>query len=145
MAARQIRCVPAGKHGRQAVDDGGTHGLSVNESFLVKENIKTPVTCKKMAERNGRGRLDDHEERIGKLGAARKEMDDALIVMAHLESKAAARTKEHAEFIASHQEHIEFMRAADARHAIKMAEFDDKLNAFIDMIGRQQGGIESRS
>ncbi len=98
-----------------------------------------------MAERNGSGRLDDHEERIGKLEAARKEMEDALIVMAQVESKAAAHTKEYAEFIASHQEHIEFMRASDARHAIKTAEFDDKLNALIDMIGGQQGGIESRS
>jgi hypothetical protein len=33
----------------------------------------------------------------------------------------------------------------DKRHELKMAEFDDKLNALIDMIGRQQGGIESRS
>jgi hypothetical protein len=37
------------------------------------------------------------------------------------------------------------MEAADKRHAIKMAEFDDKLNALIDMIGRMQGGIESNS
>ncbi len=71
-------------------------------------------------------------------------MEDARVVMAHLETKSSARIKEHADFISSHQHHIEFMQAADARHALKMAEFDDKLNVLIDMIGRQQGGIESR-
>ncbi len=86
----------------------------------------------------------NHEQRISKLEAARKEMEDALVVMAHLETKSSARVKEHAEFIAEHQRHIEFMQAADKQHALKMAEFDDKLNALIDMMGRQQGGIESR-
>jgi hypothetical protein len=88
-----------------------------------------------MAEGNGGGRLDDHEERLKKLKAARKEMDDTLIVMAHLESKSAGLLKGHAEFLV----------AMDKRHEIKMAEFDDKLNVLIDMIGRQQDGIESRS
>jgi hypothetical protein len=50
-----------------------------------------------MAETNGGG---NHEERIGRLEAARKEMEDALIVMAHLESKSAERIKEHAQYIA---------------------------------------------
>lgn len=90
-----------------------------------------------MAEPNGSGGIDDHEARIGKLEAARKEMEDALVVMAHLEAKSASRVKEHAEYIS-------FLEEADKRHAVKMAEFDDKLNALIDMIGRQQGGIESR-
>ena len=57
-----------------------------------------------MAESNGGGRIDDHEERIKKLEAARREMEDTMIVMAHLESKAAARIKEHAEFIAYMEE-----------------------------------------
>lgn len=89
-----------------------------------------------MAETNDSGRLDEHEERLGRLEAARKEMEDALVVMAHLEAKSASRIKEHAEYIS-------FLEAADIRHSIKMAEFDDKLNALIDMMGRQQGGIES--
>jgi hypothetical protein len=89
-----------------------------------------------MAETNGSGRLDDHEARLSKLEAARKEMEDALVVMAHLETKSSARIKEHAEYIS-------FLEAADKRHVIKMAEFDVKLNALIDIIGRQQGGMES--
>jgi tRNA isopentenyl-2-thiomethyl-A-37 hydroxylase MiaE len=80
-----------------------------------------------MAASNG----SDHEERLRKLEAARKEMEDTLIVMAHLESKSAERIKEHAQFIADH-------RAA-------MLEFDGKLNALIDIASRMQGGIESRS
>lgn len=43
----------------------------------------------------------------------------------------------------SGQQHIEFGQAAKERHAIKMAKFDDKLNALIDTIGPQQGGITS--
>jgi 5-enolpyruvylshikimate-3-phosphate synthase len=56
-----------------------------------------------MAEPNGSGRIDDHEERLRKLEAARKEIEDALVVMAHLEATAAARIKEHAQFISDHR------------------------------------------
>jgi hypothetical protein len=49
-----------------------------------------------MAETKGSGRLDDREECLGKREAARKEREDALIVMTHLESKSAARVTEHA-------------------------------------------------
>jgi hypothetical protein len=87
--------------------------------------------CHNVAETNGSGRIDDHEERLRKLEAARREMEDALVVMAHLESKAAARIKEHAEFISDHQ--------------AAMLEFDDKLNALIQIVGRMQHGMESHS
>ncbi len=83
-----------------------------------------------MAESNGTNRLDDHEQRLAKLEAARKELEDSFIVMAHLETKAAARVKEHAEFIAGHQQAIQ--------------EIDAKLNALIDIVGKMQGGMESR-
>jgi hypothetical protein len=55
--------------------------------------------------------------------------------MAHLETKSSAMMKDHSEFLV----------AMDKRHELKMAEFDDKLNALIDMISRQQGGMESRA
>ena len=54
-----------------------------------------------MAGANGGDRLDDHEQRLKKLEAARKEMEDAMVVTAHLEVSAASHIKEHAEFIAS--------------------------------------------
>jgi hypothetical protein len=86
---------------------------------------------------NGDSRLDDHEQRITLLEAARKELEDAFIVMTHLETKAAARIREHAEFIASEE-------AAMKLHRQKMSEFDDKLNALIDIVAKMQGGMETR-
>ena len=83
-----------------------------------------------MAEPNGDSRLNDHLERKARLEAARRELEDSFIVMAHLETKSAARVKEHAEFIACHEQVIR--------------EIDDKLNALIDVVARMQGGIESR-
>ena len=82
-------------------------------------------------------RLDDHELRLTRLEAARKELEDSFIVMAHLETKAAARVREHAEFIAGQE-------AAMKLHTQKMNEFDDKLNALIDIVSRMQGGMEAR-
>jgi hypothetical protein len=103
-----------------------------------------------MAETNGDGRIEDHEERLRKLEAARKDMEDTMIVMAHLESKAGARIKEHAEFIADHEDamrrHDKAITSLDAyteAHRISMQEFDEKLNALIEIVGRMQGGIES--
>jgi hypothetical protein len=90
-----------------------------------------------MAESKENGKSSDHEERIAKLEAARRELEDSFIVMAHLETKSAARIKEHAEFIAGQE-------AAMRLHTRKMTEFDDKLNAVIDIIGKRQGGMESR-
>jgi hypothetical protein len=82
-----------------------------------------------MAESNGGGRLNDHEERLVRLEAARKELEESFIVMAHLETKSAARVKEHAEFIARHEQVIR--------------EIDDKLTRSFGVVGKMQGGIES--
>ena len=41
-----------------------------------------------MAESKGTNRFNDHEQRLAKLEAARKELEDSFIVMAHLETKA---------------------------------------------------------
>ena len=71
-------------------------------------------------------------------------MEDALVVMAHLESKAAARIKEHAEFIAEHERFIASQEAAWQKHTEAMSEFDEKLNALIDTVGKMQGGMETR-
>jgi 4'-phosphopantetheinyl transferase EntD len=86
-----------------------------------------------MAERNGH----DHETRLATLEAARKEMEDTMVVMAHLEAKSAARIKEHAEFIAGQE-------AAMKLHTQKMNEFDDKLNALINVVAPMRGGMEFR-
>jgi hypothetical protein len=98
-----------------------------------------------MAESNGGNRLDDHELRIKRLEDARRELEDSFIVMTHLETKASARIREHAEFIAAHETAMQQFDKLLISHRTAMSEFDDKLNALIDMIGRQQGGLESRS
>jgi hypothetical protein len=81
--------------------------------------------------------MNDHEERIKKLEAARKELEDAFIVMTHLETKQSNVIKALAE---RQEERDEFERT----HRLKMLEFDEKLNALIDIVGRQQGGMESQ-
>ena len=78
-------------------------------------------------------------------------MEDAFVVMAHLESRAAARIKEHAEFIAEHEatlrSHSQFIASQEAawrKHTEAMSEFDEKLNALIDIVGKMKGGMETR-
>ncbi len=78
----------------------------------------------------------DLERRISTLEKAQKEFADAMLVHAVLEFKSAARLKEHPEIIATHE-------AFHQRHEIKMAEFDDKLNALIDIIMKRNGGPET--
>jgi len=100
----------------------------------------------------------DLNERVDKLEEAQKMLNDALIIHAHLENTAAQRLDEntrmlnnHAEFMADHElriaEHEAWsvrMEAYQERHAIKMSEFDDKLNALIAIIDRRDRGAEGR-
>jgi len=58
------------------------------------------------------------------------DLEDAMLVQAHLEKGLASQLKDHAEFLAHHRQ--------------AMYEFDEKLNALIDIVGRMQGGMESR-
>jgi hypothetical protein len=59
-----------------------------------------------------------------------------MLVHAVLKAKSAARLKEHPEFIARHE-------PFNSRHEMMMAEFDDKLNALIDVIMKRNGGPEA--
>lgn len=74
----------------------------------------------------------DLENRVTTLEKARKELEDAMLVHAVLEAKAAARIKEHAEIIARHEA---FLR----QHETMMGEFDGKLNALIDILIKRNG------
>jgi hypothetical protein len=89
----------------------------------------------------GDPRIDAALERIrGKF----TDLEDAMIVQAHLEKSMSSRLKEHAELIADHHDFIKSQQAALSLHTQKMGEFDEKLNALIDIISRMQGGMESR-
>jgi hypothetical protein len=80
---------------------------------------------------------NDHEERITRLEAARRELEDAFIVMTHLETKQSS-------VIQGLVERQGLIEAAEQRHRLRMAEFDEKLNALIDIVSRMQGGMETR-
>jgi len=60
-------------------------------------------------------------------------IEDAMAVQAHLEKRMSERIKEHAAFIERHEEFIQ-------RHKILMTEFDDKLNAPIDVVRHCESG-----
>ena len=62
-----------------------------------------------------------------------RDIEDAMVVQAHLGKKMSEMLKQHAEFLASHDESLE-------RHKLRMEEFDDKLTALIDIIMRRESG-----
>jgi 3-dehydroquinate dehydratase len=72
------------------------------------------------------------------------DLEDAMLVQAHLEKGMAERLKEHADLIASHHDFIKTQEEAMRKHTQQMSEFDEKLNALIDIVGKMQGGMESR-
>jgi septal ring factor EnvC (AmiA/AmiB activator) len=75
-----------------------------------------------------------------RLEAARKEMEDAMIVMAHLEAKAASRIQEHAEFIAT-------IEAGIKSHESRIAEREetsDLLGQRVDKLVLAIGDLISR-
>lgn len=73
-----------------------------------------------------RKRVDEHDGRLENLDVIVKDLEDALVVHAHLEKRMGERIKEHAQLIASHEQFAEL-------HDLKMREIDEKLNALIDM------------
>ena len=79
-----------------------------------------------MAENNG----GDLGWRVSVFEQARKEREDTMVVMAHLEATAGRRIKEHAQFIADHNDW--------------MQQFQKKLDALADIIMRREGGPETR-
>ena len=89
---------------------------------------------------SGDPRVDAALERLRKNHEARfKDLEDALLVHAHLEASAARRIKEHAEYLVSHSQWLASHEAAMKRHDIKMAEIDDKLNGLIGYMEGRQG------
>ena len=92
----------------------------------MAENGEIPLT--------GDPRVDLALQRIrGKF----RDLEDAMIVLAHLEKNMAEQIRRHAE-------HIAFMEADDRRHREKMAEIEDKFNFIIDRDMRREGEPESQ-
>ena len=83
------------------------------------------------------------EPRVTALEKSYKELDDAMLVHAHLEARAARRIKEHAEFLTDHetaiQKHDQMMGELDTL----MREISDKVNFIIDRDMKREGGPEA--
>ncbi len=81
---------------------------------------------------SGDPRVDAALKRLQDRNDARfKDLEDAVLVQAHLEAAAGCRIKEHAEWLVAHETAME-------QHDLKMAEIDNKLNGLIDIVGRMQ-------
>jgi hypothetical protein len=102
---------------------------------------------------SGDPRVDAALKRLQQRNDARfRDLEDAMVVQAHLEKRMSERIKEHAELIAEHQvrlrdhaaflaRHEEFMK----RHEIVMNEIEGKLNLMIEREMRREGGPETKS
>ena len=76
----------------------------------------------------GESTMKDHESRIAALEKARQELEDAMIVMAHLEKRQAERTKEHASYIAAHEKSL-------LDHDKRMNDLDVRIERLVSAMG----------
>jgi hypothetical protein len=74
--------------------------------------------------------LEDLKARVRTLEDARKDLEDAMIVMAHLEKQASERVKEHAIWLANHEDRLRQQFEADR----ELKEFDRRLDERIDSL-----------
>lgn len=97
-----------------------------------------------------RKRVEEHDGQLARLAHIVSDLEGALTVQAYLERDQSRRIKEHAQLIADHHDmlaknrdmlasHQEFVKF----HELKMREFDEKLNAVIEIIMRREGGPEA--
>ncbi|MBV9248663.1 MAG: hypothetical protein JO227_05375 [Acetobacteraceae bacterium] len=79
--------------------------------------------------------MSDHESRITALEQARKELEDAMVVMAHLEKRQAERTKEHASYIANHEKSLADHDKRMKDHDKRMKDLDVRIEQLVSAIG----------
>jgi hypothetical protein len=89
--------------------------------------------------RTGNPLVDAALQRLHERNDSRfRDIEDTMVVQAHLEKRMSERIKEHAAFVERHEGFIERHRKAIERHDLLMTEFDDKLNALIDIVRRRE-------
>jgi hypothetical protein len=81
--------------------------------------------------------MPEANERLSKLGEARRTIEETLVVMVQIEKRQSEMVKIQAESAERHEAWL-------TKHETSMQEFDAKPNALIDIVSRQQGGMESR-
>ena len=72
-----------------------------------------------------------------------QDLEDAMVVQAHLEKRASERIKEHAQLLADHDEGLRRHEGFRHQHEEWMKHFDAKLDALTDIIMRREGGPEA--
>jgi hypothetical protein len=95
---------------------------------------------------SGDPRVDAALKRLQQRNDARfRDLEDAMVVQAHLEKRMSERIKEHAELIAEHQVRLRDHAAFLARHEVVMNEIEGKLNLMVEREMRREGGPETKS
>ncbi len=79
----------------------------------------------------------DFEHRLRALEQGHKDLDDAMLVHAHLEARAARRIKEHSEFIVKHEQIIGELDTL-------MREIGEKVSFLINREMKREGGPEAQ-
>jgi hypothetical protein len=93
---------------------------------------------------SGDPRVDAALARLRERNDARfKDLEDALLVQAHLEKRAGERIKEHAELIAEHHKSIRRHNQWLHNFETKMSEIEDKVHFLFDREMKREGGPEA--
>ena len=80
---------------------------------------------------------------IGRHDARFKDIEDAMLVQAHLEAKAASRMKEHAEQIVAHADWLARHEEIMNRFDVSMQEMTEKMNFLLNREMKREGGPEA--
>lgn len=75
---------------------------------------------------------------LKRLNGKFKDLEDALVVQAHLEKRQSEQIRQHGEFLIEMQEGMRY-------HKLQMKEFDEKLNALIMWWMKREGLPEAGS
>ena len=73
-----------------------------------------------------------------------KDLEDAILVQAHLEARMSRSMRQHAEWVEEHESRIQEHESRMQRIEILLAEMTEKVNFLIDRDMRREDGPESR-
>lgn len=79
--------------------------------------------------------MSDHEARISKLEQARHEIEDALLVMAHLETRQSQHVRELAENAESDRARLARIEREEEAHRRMNQETDERIAKLVSAIG----------
>jgi hypothetical protein len=99
-----------------------------------------------MAETNGDIPLSGYprvDAALKRIRGKFQDLEDAMLVQAHLEKRAGERMKEHAELLADHDEWMRRHEAFRQEHEEWIKHFDAKLDALTNFLIRREGGPEA--